>query len=36
LATNEMGDDISSSPAISNGRIYLRSFGALWAIGPAK
>jgi hypothetical protein len=27
-----MGDDISASLAISNGTIYIRSFGALWAI----
>ncbi|MFQ5734132.1 MAG: PQQ-binding-like beta-propeller repeat protein [Planctomycetaceae bacterium] len=32
LAQNVIGDDVSASPAISNGTIYLRSFGALWAI----
>jgi outer membrane protein assembly factor BamB len=32
LAENELGEDISSSPAISNGTIYLRSFQHLWAI----
>jgi len=32
LAENSMGDDISASLAISNGTIYIRSFGALWAI----
>lgn len=36
LATNELGDDISSSPAVSQGRIYLRSFEFLWAIGKAS
>jgi outer membrane protein assembly factor BamB len=32
LAQNSIGDDVSASPAISNGTIYIRSFGALWAI----
>ena len=32
LAVNEIGDDVSASPAFANGTIYLRSFGALWAI----
>ncbi len=32
VAENELGEDISSSPAISNGVIYLRSFQHLWAI----
>jgi outer membrane protein assembly factor BamB len=33
LATNDTEDPMTSSPAISNGRIYLRGFGNLWAIG---
>jgi len=33
LASNELGESISASPAISNGRIYIRSFDALYAIG---
>ena len=33
LATNNIGESISASPAISGGRIYLRTFDALWAIG---
>jgi hypothetical protein len=33
LAANRLGDDVAASPAISNGRIYLRGFGALYAIG---
>lgn len=33
LSTNDLVDPITASPAISNGRIYLRGFGALWAIG---
>ncbi|MEX2140899.1 MAG: PQQ-binding-like beta-propeller repeat protein [Pirellulales bacterium] len=32
LASNNMGEPISASPAISNGTIYLRSFEALYAI----
>ncbi len=33
LATNDMTESMSSSPAISGGRIYLRTFDALYAIG---
>ena len=33
LAQNNMGESISSSLAISGGRIYVRSFNALYAIG---
>jgi len=33
LATNQMPDQIAASPAIANGRIYLRGFKALYAIG---
>jgi len=33
LAVNHLADDIASSPVISNGRIYLRGFRALYAIG---
>jgi outer membrane protein assembly factor BamB len=33
LATNSMGEDISASPVVSGGRIYLRTFDALYAIG---
>jgi len=36
LATNELHEQISSSPAVSGGRIYLRTFDALWAVGLAK
>ena len=32
LAHNDLGEDQSSSPAISNGTIYLRTFQHLWAI----
>lgn len=33
LATNSLGETLLSSPAISNGTIYLRTFEALYAIG---
>jgi outer membrane protein assembly factor BamB len=33
LATNDMTESISSSPIVSGGRIYLRTFEALYAIG---
>lgn len=33
LSQNELGEAISASPALSGGRIYLRSFDALYAIG---
>jgi outer membrane protein assembly factor BamB len=33
VSQNEMGEPITASPVISNGRIYLRSFDALYAIG---
>jgi outer membrane protein assembly factor BamB len=32
LSTNEIGEPISSSPVVSNGTLYLRSFAALYAI----
>jgi outer membrane protein assembly factor BamB len=35
LAVNQLPDQISGSPAISNGTIYLRGFEALYAIGQA-
>jgi outer membrane protein assembly factor BamB len=33
LSENKMNDDITASPAISGGRIYLRTWKALYAIG---
>ena len=39
LASNDLGEpaeSISASPAISNGRIYLRTFDALYAIGNSS
>jgi outer membrane protein assembly factor BamB len=35
-AENELGEICSASPAISQGRIYLRGEKHLWAIGSAK
>jgi len=32
IAANEMGEEISASPAISGGVLYLRTFDALYAI----
>ena len=32
LATNKLDDNFTASPAIANGRIYLRGFNALYAI----
>ncbi len=33
LAQNDLEESLAASPAISGGRIYLRTFDALWAIG---
>src|SRR5262249_36898754 len=35
LAANRLPDQIAASPAIANGRIYLRGFESLYAIGAA-
>jgi outer membrane protein assembly factor BamB len=32
LAQNRIGEELAASPAVANGRIYLRSFSALYAI----
>jgi outer membrane protein assembly factor BamB len=34
VAKNVMGEGISASPVISGGRVYIRTFDALYAIGP--
>lgn len=34
VAQNNLDDDLLASPAISDGTLYLRTFGALWAIRP--
>jgi outer membrane protein assembly factor BamB len=36
LATNELNDAFTASPAIANGRIYLRGFKSLYCIQEAK
>jgi outer membrane protein assembly factor BamB len=36
LAVNRLPDQVSASPAISNGRIYIRGFKTLYAIGAEK
>jgi outer membrane protein assembly factor BamB len=36
LAENNMDEDISASPAIADGTIYLRTFEALYAIREGK
>jgi len=33
IAINKIDESITASPALSNGRLYLRTFDALWAIG---
>ena len=33
LAKNKLSDQFAASPAISNGRLYLRGFANLYAIG---
>lgn len=33
LAENKLPDEITASPAVANGRIYFRGFGALYAVG---
>ncbi len=33
LATNELGEDIYATPAIADGRIYLRTMDTLYCFG---
>lgn len=33
LAKNELGEETTSSPAVSNGKIFIRTFNALYAFG---
>ena len=33
VAVNKLPDEMSASPAVSGGRIYLRGFGTLFAVG---
>jgi hypothetical protein len=34
LAQNDIGESISATPVFAGGRVYIRSFDALYAIGP--
>ena len=36
IARNDIGERLMASPAISNGQIFLRSDGALFAIGKPR
>jgi outer membrane protein assembly factor BamB len=36
LAVNEMGDEISATPALSNGRIYVRTRGEMYCFSVAR
>jgi outer membrane protein assembly factor BamB len=36
LASNDLGESIYASPAISQGQIFLRTLGQLWCIGAKK
>jgi outer membrane protein assembly factor BamB len=36
LAENALPDDVSASPAIAGGRIYLRGWANLWAVGEKR
>jgi hypothetical protein len=34
LGVNDIGDEIHATPALSAGRIYVRTRGTLYAFGP--
>jgi len=36
LAVNELAEDVSATPALSDGRIYLRTHGSLYCFGNAR
>ena len=36
LAVNEMGDEISATPALSDGRVYVRTRGALYCFSASR
>ena len=36
LAVNEMGDEISATPALSNGRIYVRTRSAMYCFSASR
>jgi outer membrane protein assembly factor BamB len=33
LATNSLGEELTASPAVADGRVYIRTFDALYAFG---
>jgi outer membrane protein assembly factor BamB len=36
LATNPLGERSQSSPAFSNGELFIRTYGHLWCVGAPK
>jgi outer membrane protein assembly factor BamB len=36
LAVNEMGEEVNATPALSNGRVYVRTHGALYCFGTGR
>jgi outer membrane protein assembly factor BamB len=36
LSTNPLGERSQSSPAFSNGEIFIRTYGHLWCISASK
>ena len=36
LAVNEIGDEVNATPALSNGRVYVRTHGALYCFGTPR
>jgi outer membrane protein assembly factor BamB len=36
LARNKLEEEITSSPAVSNGKIFIRTFDALYAFGEKQ
>ena len=36
LAVNEIGDDINATPALGDGRVYVRTHGAMYCFGTSK
>jgi outer membrane protein assembly factor BamB len=36
LAVNDLGEEIHATPALSGGRIYVRTHGSLYCFGAAR
>jgi outer membrane protein assembly factor BamB len=36
LATNDLGEEISATPVLSNGRIYVRTRGTMYCFSTAR